>query len=135
MRYSVLGHITIKLYFLFLLMSTCHLAGQSTTPSSFYKIIIEEENIDEVQIEWTFTLQDSLLFMATGAEQFPNRWGKFVENLKAQDQAGKAIKIASLSDAHWRVHAHLDQKIKVSYKIKLEHEDYEWSGGIDGWID
>ena len=40
--------------------------------------------------------------------------------------------LEELSDAKWKLQTALNEKITVSYEVKLEHENHQWSGGIDG---
>lgn len=97
-----------------------------------YVVTIDESNHKLATISMTFTPKNDLLYMAQGANQLPNRWGTFVQNLKAVDMKGNAISVNELSDAQWKLQSTLNEKITVSYKIRLDHEEHSWSSGIDG---
>jgi predicted metalloprotease with PDZ domain len=70
--------------------------------------------------------------MAPGANQLPKRWATFIHNMRAVDTNGNIISIEELSDAKWKIQSSHQEKITVSYEVKLEHENHKWSGGIDG---
>lgn len=77
-------------------------------------------------------VHDSLLYMSQiGANQFSDRWAKFVHQLKAESLSGTPLKIESLQNAQWKVYSPLNQRIKLSYELWLDHEDFNWSGGVD----
>jgi len=97
-----------------------------------YTISIDKSNHKLATVSMTFTPKNELLYMAQGANQLPKRWATFVHNLRAIDTKGKEISIEELSDAKWKLQSLPNHKITVSYDLKLEHEDYKWSGGLDG---
>lgn len=97
-----------------------------------YEISIDQNNHKLATVSMSFTPQNNILFMANGANQLPKRWATFVHNLKAVDSNGKEISIEELSDAKWKLKSLPQHKITVSYDLKLDHEDYNWSGGLDG---
>ena len=78
-------------------------------------------------------VEDSSLFMSSiGANQFPDRWATFVHELKATTPEGEPVKLESLSGAKWKVHVSDGSYVKLHYEVYLNHEDHEWSGGVDG---
>lgn len=70
--------------------------------------------------------------MSPGGSQLPKRWATFVQNLKVADEKGNAVLVEELPDAKWKMDLQQKRKVLLSYKIKLDHENYKWSGGIDG---
>ena len=97
-----------------------------------YSISIGANNPKLATVQVSYIVLDSILIMAPGANQLPNRWATFVYNLKAENAKGESLIIKDLPGAEWRVHSPLDQRIVLTYDVKLNHEDYEWSSGIDG---
>ena len=97
-----------------------------------YTISIDQNNQKHATVSMSFIPQNDTLYMTTGANQLPKRWATFVHNLKAVDTKGNSITIEELPDAKWKIPSSLHEKITVSYDIKLEHENHQWSGGIDG---
>ena len=97
-----------------------------------YAITIDSNNQKRATVSMSFTPQNDTLYMAAGANQLPNRWATFVHELRAVDALGNKIALDSLSDAKWKLQSPPKEKITVSYELWLDHEDYKWSGGIDG---
>ncbi|MGB5458765.1 MAG: hypothetical protein WBM85_02310 [Eudoraea sp.] len=97
-----------------------------------YVVTIDESNHRLAKVSMTFTPKNNLLYMTQGANQLPNRWATFVQNLKAVDVKGNIIQLEELSDAQWKLQWSRQEKVTVSYEIRLDHEDYTWSSGIDG---
>ena len=97
-----------------------------------YVITIDKNNQKRATVSMSFIPQNDTLYMAPGANQLPKRWATFVHNLKAVDTKGNTITIEELSDAKWKLQSSHNDKITVSYELRLDHEDYKWSGGIDG---
>lgn len=97
-----------------------------------YLVTIDKKNPKLAKVKMTFTPKDSTLYMNPGANKLENRWATFVHNLKIQDKNGKPIQVETLKDAQWKMHTSLNQKLIVNYDVHLDHENYEWSGGIDG---
>jgi predicted metalloprotease with PDZ domain len=97
-----------------------------------YSISFDEDNIKLAKIKLTFTPDDGLLYMGPGANQLPKRWATFVNNLKATNSKGKPIIIEELPGAIWKISPPLQESIILTYEVKLDHEEHDWSGGIDG---
>ncbi|MCB0463289.1 MAG: hypothetical protein KDC81_11350 [Flavobacteriaceae bacterium] len=97
-----------------------------------YLITIDKENPRLAKVRISLTASDSILYMNPGANQLEKRWATFVHNLGVIDENGKSVQVEELKDAKWKIHTSLNRKLTVSYNVHLDHENYEWSGGIDG---
>jgi len=97
-----------------------------------YLVTIDKKNPKLAKVRTTFTPKDSILYMNPGANKLEKRWATFVHNLEIEDENGKSIQVEELKDAKWKMHTALNKKIIVSYDVHLDHENYEWSGGVDG---
>ncbi len=97
-----------------------------------YVVTIDKNNYRLAKVSMTFTPKGDTLYMAYGASALPKRWATFVHNMRAVDRNENSIVIEELSDAKWKLNTSLGTKITVNYEVKLDHENYEWSGGIDG---
>ncbi len=118
---------------LLILIRSNQLWATTNSVETEYTINIQEENIKKAVVECYVKVEDSLLFMSSiGANQFPKRWATFIYQLKAETLDGKPIKLDSLQGAKWKVHSPNGSTIKLSYEIHLDHEDHQWSGGVDG---
>lgn len=126
----------IKLFtisFLFVSALSSYSNANTRLDKSEYTITIKEATIKKALVESVLTVEDSSLYMsAIGANQFPDRWAKFVHNLKAETLEGQAIEISSMDGARWKINCNNGTRIKLSYEVHLDHEDHQWSGGIDG---
>ncbi|NVK52832.1 MAG: hypothetical protein HWD85_07840 [Flavobacteriaceae bacterium] len=130
---------TNRIYQLLLMLLIVMVYGCSDKPKGkeqvdeiSYTITISDSNPKIANVEVAFVPKDSLLYMGLGANQLENRWATFVHNLKVTDQKGKLLTVDKLTDAQWKIHLQSNQKIKLSYSVHLDHENYKWSGGIDG---
>lgn len=97
-----------------------------------YSVTINKDNSRLAQVRIILTPKDSVLYMNPGANKLEKRWATFVHNLNAIDENGKPIQIEELKDAKWKINTSLDKKLFISYDVHLDHENYEWSGGVDG---
>ena len=97
-----------------------------------YSIAFDNDNIKVAKVKVEFTPQDSILFMDYGANHLERRWATFIHNLKAVNDQGTTVELEEISDAKWKMHSPLNEKIFLTYEVHLDHEDFEWDGGIDG---
>lgn len=119
--------------FLLSLIPSGQLYAKTVSDSSSYSIKINKDNIKKAIVECLVKVEDSSLFMSSiGANQFPDRWAAFVHKLKATTPEGKPVKLKPEDGAKWKVHVSDGSYIKLHYEVHLDHEDHEWSGGVDG---
>ena len=119
--------------FLLSLIPSDQLRAKPVSDSTSYSIRINKDNIKKAIVECMVKVEDSSLFMSSiGANQFPDRWATFVHELKATTPEGEPVKLESLSGAKWKVHVSDGSYVKLHYEVYLNHEDHEWSGGVDG---
>jgi predicted metalloprotease with PDZ domain len=119
------------------LLFTCLLHGSDSKQNisyskTSYLVNIDKENPRLAKVRITLTPNDSILYMNPGANQLEKRWATFVHNLNVLDENGNFVQVEELKDAKWKMHTSLNKKLTVNYDVHLDHEDYEWSGGIDG---
>ena len=107
--------------------------SQNNSVTDSYTIQIQKDSPKIALVECVLEVQDSLLFMSEiGANQFPSRWAAFVHNLKAKTLDGRRIEIDTLAGAQWKIHSPNGSVVKLAYEVHLDHENFKWSGGIDG---
>lgn len=96
-----------------------------------YEISIKD--LDHALVSYTFEATDSVLRMSSiGANQFEKRWATFVSGLSAVSENGKNIAINPLPQGKWSYEAEKGTLVKLTYRVELDHEKHDWSGGIDG---
>lgn len=101
--------------------------------SDTYRIYIDVNNSKKAIVECEFFLEDNKLYMSSiGANQFPSRWAHFVDDLQAWSLEGEPIQIDTLAGSNWKIHADSGSRIRLKYRINLDHENFKWSGGVDG---
>ena len=67
-------------------------ADESAAPvETSYRVEIEQASQGIAIVTATFTPEDNKLYMFHGANNFPERWAKFVSHLKVTDSSGKVI--------------------------------------------
>ena len=97
-----------------------------------YTIKIDQSNTKLARVTMSFIPEDTILYMAPGAELRPDRWATFVQNMKAIDHDGNILAIDKTEDAKWTFTSDKNKRIKLTYELILDHEDHVWNGGIDG---
>ena len=68
-----------------------------------YDVTIDESNHRLAKVSMTFTPKNNLLYMTQGANQLPNRWATFVQNLRQLMLKEILIQLEELSDAQWKL--------------------------------
>ncbi|MBO0323627.1 hypothetical protein J0X14_15055 [Muricauda sp. CAU 1633] len=104
----------------------------NNSKATVYTIHWDETHPKLLKVQLTTTLTDQKLFMAHGAGHLPNGWANFIHNLRVTTLDGETVPIEQDDGANWSVKADIGQQIQVAYEYHLDHEDYEWSGGLDG---
>ena len=120
----------LVLFFTFFI--TSGFARQASLPDK-YRIHIDGNNTKKAIVECEIVLEDNMLYMSSiGANQFASRWAHFVDNLEARSLNGEPIQIDTLAGSNWKIHAETGSRVRLKYIINLHHEDFKWSGGVDG---
>ncbi len=120
-------------FFLLQLLSSVTLSAQNISVADSYTIRINKNTPKIAFVECVLKVQDSLLYMSEiGANQFPSRWATFVHGLNGKTLNGRHIEIDTLAGAQWRIHSPNGSKVRLTYEVHLDHENFKWSGGIDG---
>lgn len=116
----------VVLSFLFLFLGSENSLGQTAT----YHLTLNETDINNINVEAKFILQDSILYMSPNGPM-PDRWPQYVNELKLRDQSGNPLPVYKEKD-HWIVRAQKGQSVTLSYRVSLTHSEQKWPGGIDG---
>lgn len=132
---KIIKLLTTTLFFLSItLLSATNFSSREKTDSDtiYYAITIDEGQPKIAKIKVSFTPQNDTLHMHWGASQLPKRWATFVHNVNLKDSNGEHLKIEELDGAQWFMPNHNNQQVTLSYEVHLDHEEHQWSGGIDG---
>ena len=126
----------LRILTLFIMLGTAFHApvhAKNEKSGMHYTVEIASDQYKKARVTFSFSVRDSLLHMSgIGANDIPERWAAFVHDLKAVSTAGVPLKIEDLEGAKWKIHAPEGTRVNLSYTIHLDHENYSWSGGIDG---
>ena len=120
------------------LLSSCAIKKSNVSQRSIpyvankYMLTFNESDPKLVNIEAKITLQDSLLSMSENGP-VPHRWPQYIKNLEITDKNGKSIRYQKRDSTAWFVdNAYNGKRINLHYDVKIDHEDKNWPGGIDG---
>ena len=109
------------------------LKGEHNASSNEYTYELELVDLNYAEVTLSFVMQDSLLYMSSrGAQQLEKSWSTFVSDIALRSNSGTEIPFHQTKEGAWIVDGSIGQKVELSYKVNLDHEDYEWSSGIDG---
>ncbi|NAS13665.1 M61 family metallopeptidase [Poritiphilus flavus] len=97
-----------------------------------YQISVKADNPKIAYVKADFTPKDSILYMSQGAADLPDRWATFVHKLVVTDSKGETVEVEDLQDAMWKLPSETEDEISLSYELHLDHEQQQWSGGLDG---
>lgn len=105
-------------------------ASYSMAQNATYQITINETDQKILQVEATFILEDSLLYMSPNGPM-PDRWPQYINRLELHDKNGAPLSV-SKEKTYWITQAKIGQPVTLSYQVSLTHSNQEWPGGIDG---
>lgn len=105
-------------------------ASFSMAQNATYHITINDTDKKIIQVEATFMLEDSLLYMSPNGPM-PDRWPQYINRLDLRNQNGAPLPV-SKEKTYWVTQAQKGQSVTLSYQVSLTHSNQEWPGGIDG---
>jgi predicted metalloprotease with PDZ domain len=97
-----------------------------------YEITIAGDSHRSALVRASLVPAGETFYMLPGANQLPERWATFVSDVEVRDANGKPVPVAAGDDATWRLSHVPEGRVTLSYKVNLDHEQHEWSGGVDG---
>ena len=69
------------------------------------------------------------MFSVQGLPNLKNGQADLIENLQVVDAQGKKLKYKNEGEGEWKTDG--DQRIRISYQVKLQHDQYQWPAGIE----
>jgi predicted metalloprotease with PDZ domain len=98
---------------------------------SIYTVTIDPAR-NELRVAADVTLEgDDLRIAAIGANQFDRRWAEFIYRVSVKDSSGKEVRVTETKDG-WRIETTTGTRVRITYSVRLDHENHEWASGIDG---
>ena len=100
--------------------------------STHYEITIPADDHRSALVSTSLVPDGPVFYMFPGANQFPRRWAAFVTDVEVHDEKGQAVPVEAQDDGSWRLSRIPGGRVTLSYRVNLDHEEHDWSGGIDG---
>ena len=118
-------------YFLFALSFIISLSAFSQKADQ-YKLTYSNMNKGVISVTADIRLQDSVLYMG-GAGEKARKFPKYIKNIKVKDAKGRLVPVKLRDSVHWILEGiQPDEIIRLNYELHVNHEQENWSGGIDG---
>ena len=117
---------------LLLAMLSTSCAADSSASATSYEITIPADNHRIAIVTASLTPADREFYMFPGANQLPKRWSTFVSDFKVHDENDQIVAVSARDDGTWQLASMPRGRVTVSYRVRLDHEDHAWSGGVDG---
>ncbi len=97
-----------------------------------YEITIPADDSRVAIVRATLVPDGRDFYMFWGAGQLPAGWATFVSDFSIADENGEPVSFYARDDGTWRLSDAPDGPVTISYRVNLDHEEHEWSGGVDG---
>jgi predicted metalloprotease with PDZ domain len=107
------------------------LAG-TETKAAHYTITIPADDTRIAKVTARLMPDSPEFYMFPGANQLPARWATFVSDFEVRDENNEPLPLVGNDDGTWELSSIPDSPVTLSYKVSLDHEQHEWSGGVDG---
>lgn len=117
---------------LILAMHSTNCAAESLADATSYEITIPADDHRIAIVKATLTPAGREFYMFPGANQLPKRWSTFVTDFEVHDEDDQIIPVSAREDGTWQLSGMPRGRITVSYRVRLDHENHAWSGGVDG---
>lgn len=96
-----------------------------------YSITIDPTGKADVQMDFVPTT-DTLYMIDGGTTDIEGGRSAFVKNLSALTEKRTNIQVTKLPDSRWFLAKRKGKTVTLTYQMDLTHEQYNWSGGLDG---
>lgn len=109
--------------------------GEGRPPIQYHVVVrepLQSMDVPTLHVTADLILRGGRLKMSP-AGPLPERWPTFVELLDVRTADGAPLTVTPSPSATpgWTVDAP-DQPVRLRYRVRLDHEQLEWPGGIDG---
>jgi len=117
-----------------MLLGTLSTAAAADAPANaaVYEISIPADDHRVAIVTASLTPAGREFYMFPGANQLPRRWATFVSDFQVQDEDGQIVPATARDDGSWQLASEPKGRLTLSYRVRLDHEDHAWSGGVDG---
>ena len=102
-------------------------AAETLDDATSYEITIPADNHRVADVTVSLVPTDPVFYMFPGANQLPKRWATFVSDFEIRDEDGRKLRVAARDNGTWQLFRMPQGRVTLSYRITLDHEQYEWS--------
>lgn len=113
------------------MLSICS-AADTLKNATIYEITVPADNHRVAIVTASLTPADREFHMLPGADQLPKRWATFVSDFQVHDENDKIVPVLARDDGTWQLSSMPQGRVTLSYRVRLDHENHAWSGGVDG---
>ncbi|HEX4911727.1 MAG TPA: hypothetical protein VFV64_13305 [Permianibacter sp.] len=119
------------LSFALLAAASGHVAAASYDgQTNQYKLTISDDaKTAAVEANLWLTGDYLSMFSVQGLPNLKNGQADLIENLQVVDAKGKKLKYKNEGMGEWKTDG--DQRVSISYQVKLQHDNYQWPAGIE----
>ena len=107
-------------------------AADPLASTTRYEITIPADDHRVAIVTASLVPTDREFHMFPGANQLPKRWATFVSDFQVRDENDQVVPVSARDDGTWQLSSLPPGRVSVSYRVRLDHEDQTWSGGVDG---
>lgn len=96
-----------------------------------YVIEVPSRTPEHVGVNAEFDVDgDTIGMYIVSSPQLTNGSADLVDDLRVHDESGVAVALTALGGGDWRLERPV-RRARVSYSVRLTHNDYSWGPGID----
>jgi predicted metalloprotease with PDZ domain len=107
-------------------------AADTLENATIYEITVPADDHRVAIVTASLSPTDRDFYMFPGANQLPKRWATFVSDFEVRDENDKIVPVTARDDGTWQLSSMPQGRVTLSYRVRLDHENHAWSGGVDG---
>lgn len=96
-------------------------------PNHYQVQIDAGAKLAKVQADLWLEGNELALFAVSPTPQLKNGQAEFIRNLQVQDLGGKTLAWQDKGEGEYQLKG--NQRVKITYQVKLNHDDYDWPAG------
>ncbi|WP_338845880.1 hypothetical protein V8J88_19400 [Massilia sp. W12] len=96
-------------------------------PNHYQVNIDPQAKLAHVQANLWLDGDELAMFAVSPTPQLKNGQAEFIKNLQVRDQSGALLALQDKGEGEYQVKG--DQRVILTYQVKLNHDDYDWPAG------
>lgn len=114
------------------IVATVFLLAVTDAHTAHYTVTIPADDTRIAKVTATLTPDGTEFYMFHGANQLPARWATFVSDFEILGENNEPLPLVTNDDGTWELSSIPTGPVTLSYQVNLDHEQHDWSGGVDG---